>query len=297
MLDVSALFDENYYLAANPDVAAAVASGDFSNGFEHFNLFGNLESRDPSALFDASEYRDLNTDVAAAIEAGIITALDHFLNVGQFENRNPQPLFDTGFYLAQNPDVAAAIARDELTAYQHFVMFGQLEGRDPSLLLDTDFYLQQNPDVVEAIANGTIASAFEHFSLFGSLEERASTAIDPREDLSSAADLGAIADTQTVTDFVGAAEPTDIYRFSLGANSSLNVVLDGLAADADLELIQDLNGNGSIGFDDVFASSTELGTSAETININTLAAGTYFLRISQFEGDTNYTLTLSATPI
>lgn len=296
MLDVSGLFDESYYLVENPDVAAAVAAGDFSNGFEHFNLFGKLELRDPSALFDTSEYRGINTDVAAAIEAGITTAFDHFLNFGQFENRNPQPLFDTGFYLARNPDVAAAIARDELTGYQHFVTFGQLEGRDPSLLLDTDFYLEQNPDVAAAVANGTVRSAFEHFSLFGSVEGRPSTPPDPKEDLSLAADLGILGAVTTI-EFVGAADPTDIYRFSLGANSNLNVAIDGLSADADLELIQDLNGNGLIGFDDVFASSTEFGTSAETININPLAAGTYFVRISQFEGDTNYTLFLSATPI
>jgi SAM-dependent methyltransferase len=38
-------FNEGAYLAANPDVAAAVASGSFRSGFEHFQHFGRRERR------------------------------------------------------------------------------------------------------------------------------------------------------------------------------------------------------------------------------------------------------------
>ena len=38
-------FDEAFYLASNPDVAAAVARGEFSSGLEHFQLFGQAEGR------------------------------------------------------------------------------------------------------------------------------------------------------------------------------------------------------------------------------------------------------------
>jgi hypothetical protein len=43
MLDTSTLFDENFYLTQNPDVARAVASGQFKNGLEHFNIYGIVE--------------------------------------------------------------------------------------------------------------------------------------------------------------------------------------------------------------------------------------------------------------
>lgn len=38
-------FDEQAYLAANPDVAKAVASGNIGSGFEHYRLFGRKENR------------------------------------------------------------------------------------------------------------------------------------------------------------------------------------------------------------------------------------------------------------
>ncbi|MHB0970016.1 MAG: radical SAM protein [Thermoanaerobaculia bacterium] len=38
-------FDETYYLAANSDVAAAVARGEYANGYEHWLQFGAAEGR------------------------------------------------------------------------------------------------------------------------------------------------------------------------------------------------------------------------------------------------------------
>ncbi|MEG4394649.1 hypothetical protein [Microcoleus sp. BROC3] len=42
MLDAKTLFQETYYLAKNPEVAAALAKGNFQNGFEHFTQFGQF---------------------------------------------------------------------------------------------------------------------------------------------------------------------------------------------------------------------------------------------------------------
>lgn len=41
-------YDEQAYLAANPDIAAAVARGDFASGADHYNAFGQYEGRDGS---------------------------------------------------------------------------------------------------------------------------------------------------------------------------------------------------------------------------------------------------------
>jgi len=38
--EVSRYYDENYYLANNPAVAAAVSSGVFASGLDHFIQFG-----------------------------------------------------------------------------------------------------------------------------------------------------------------------------------------------------------------------------------------------------------------
>ena len=43
--DGNVVFDEETYLACNPDVRQAVAAGQFSSGFDHFMKFGRRENR------------------------------------------------------------------------------------------------------------------------------------------------------------------------------------------------------------------------------------------------------------
>ncbi|MBA3922834.1 MAG: radical SAM protein, partial [Nostocaceae cyanobacterium] len=38
-------YDETYYLNQNPDVKAAVASGQYRSGFDHFAVTGRAEGR------------------------------------------------------------------------------------------------------------------------------------------------------------------------------------------------------------------------------------------------------------
>ncbi|MDI9637039.1 S8 family serine peptidase [Geitlerinema splendidum] len=119
---------------------------------------------------------------------------------------------------------------------------------------------------------------------------------DPGETLLTAANIGSLTSSRVFTNFVGDSDPTDIYRFSLPTASRLNAVLNGLSADADLYLIRDFNNNNEIDDNDVINFSLEEGTTPETIE-QALAAGTYFLVVEQYEGDTNYNLNLSATPV
>lgn len=130
MLDLNTLFDENYYLSQNPDVASAVGQGGFTTGLDHFSAFGKFERRQPSAFYDESFYLADNLDVANAVEQGILgSGLDHFIFFGQFEGRDPISEFDTSNYLSQNQDVAAAVNSGAMTAYGHYVAFGANEGR------------------------------------------------------------------------------------------------------------------------------------------------------------------------
>ncbi|WP_052711561.1 hypothetical protein [Elstera litoralis] len=99
---------EDFYLAQNLDVAAAVKAGVFQSGAEHFAKFGRAEGRDASAVFDTAWYLSQNADVATAVRAGSITAYDHFVTFGWKEGRNPSVWFDTKAYLAANIDAAAS---------------------------------------------------------------------------------------------------------------------------------------------------------------------------------------------
>ena len=92
--------------------------------------------------------------------------------------------------------------------------------------------------------------------------------------------------TTSYTDWVGSTDTNDYYRFSLANSGNFNLGLTGLTADADVQL---LNSSGS-----VIASSTNVGTASESIT-SQLSAGTYYIRVYPYTGDTNYNLAVSAT--
>ena len=142
-------FDEDFYLAENPDVAAAIADGAFDGDAEdHYIEFGDAEGRDPNAFFDVAFYFVSNLDVAALVDIGAFeTSLSHYETIGVVEGRDNLPLpslsFDASFYLVTNPDVLVSIvngsfgeaARPEASAFAHFVFFGAAEGRAPNALI------------------------------------------------------------------------------------------------------------------------------------------------------------------
>lgn len=118
-------FNEAQYLAANPDVAAAVADGRFATGWAHFQGYGYAEVRTTSSLFDIDWYLARNPDVAAAVSQGTMTALSHFMAYGWREGRDPSSAFDTSAYLDRYSDVKAA----GMNPLVHYIAWGQAEGR------------------------------------------------------------------------------------------------------------------------------------------------------------------------
>ncbi|NGZ29106.1 MAG: T9SS type A sorting domain-containing protein, partial [Magnetococcales bacterium] len=92
---------------------------------------------------------------------------------------------------------------------------------------------------------------------------------------------------QSYNDWAGEGDLDDYYRFVLTGNSSFSLALGNLASDLDVEL---LNASGGL-----IAASTASGSAAESISLSTLSAGTYFIDVYSFSGNSNYTLTLSGT--
>ncbi|MEY3867285.1 MAG: PPC domain-containing protein [Microcoleaceae cyanobacterium] len=294
MLTLNTIFDNTYYLQNNPDVATLVATGTYSSGFEHFQKVGKYEGRDPNAIFNTAYYLSTNTDVASAVNQNKTTAIDHFILHGQYEGRNPHPVFDTRYYLTNNPDVATAVRQNKLTTLQHFLQLGQFEGRNPSAFFDTNYYLNKYPEVNVAIKNGVVKSAFSHYLTNGIFEGRLTTAPAASDNLNNAIALGSLTDVKSVNGSLNDKKSTDIYSFILNTPSKLSLRLDGLNGDADLALIQDLNGNGEIGSDDVIAESQNFGIVPENLAPpQTLFPGNYFVRVSQEQGNTNYNLTIA----
>jgi glycosyltransferase involved in cell wall biosynthesis len=74
----SGLFDKDWYLAQNPDVAKAGV-----DPLEHYLFWGAAEGRDPSPLFDSDQYLVQNPDVA---KSGV-NPLVHYVGWGKGEGR------------------------------------------------------------------------------------------------------------------------------------------------------------------------------------------------------------------
>jgi glycosyltransferase involved in cell wall biosynthesis len=121
-------FDSAWYLARNPDVAAAGL-----NPLLHYITAGEAEGRDPSPLFHAAWYR-------GAYHLGLEeSCLRHFLERRRTGQVNPVPVFDAAWYLENNPDVAQGGA----DPFEHFLIFGVTEGRNPGPDFDLKFYVNR----------------------------------------------------------------------------------------------------------------------------------------------------------
>jgi len=94
---VRKLLDAEFYLRANPDVAAARM-----DPFKHYVKYGAGEGRQPHPLFDPAHYL-ASCPEAATVDNNAANPLLHFLEQsGSWAN--PHPLFDCAAYLRAHPD-------------------------------------------------------------------------------------------------------------------------------------------------------------------------------------------------
>jgi len=105
--------------------------------------------------------------------------------------------------------------------------------------------------------------------------------------------LGSVPGGATLQGAVGDDDYADFFQFQVATTSIVNFGLSGLSADADLSLYKDLNDDGELGGDEIISASDRSGTANETIENVTLDPGKYFLSVEAFEGNTNYTLSVS----
>lgn len=84
------IFDEEWYLSSNPDVAEAIRKRAVPSALNHFAMSGIYEGRLPCAFpLDEDHYLQQHQDVARAIEAGEFkAAAEHFFKIGFLEGRS-----------------------------------------------------------------------------------------------------------------------------------------------------------------------------------------------------------------
>jgi len=106
--------------------------------------------------------------------------------------------------------------------------------------------------------------------------------------LATARAVGALTATQSFSDWVGSADTNDYYSFNVTTPSNFSLSLTGLTANADVQL---LNSSGG-----VITTSANTGNTSESI-ASLLSTGTYYVRVYQSSGNTNYSLSLNATAV
>lgn len=128
-----------------------------------------------------------------------------------------------------------------------------------------------------------------HFLRQGSRASAISAQVtpDPGNTFATAYNLGPLGPSPIViSDSVGTSDRNDYYQVSISTPSIFNLTLTGLTADADVRVF-DVSAQ-------TIASSAAAGTNPEAIS-RSLAAGTYYIQVYQYQGDTSYTLSIAAS--
>ena len=290
-----AIFDQAYYLAKYPDVAAAVNRG-ATTAWNHFRLYGQFEGRDPSAFFNAQYYLAHNADIAAALAKKQITsAFDHFTQYGMHEGRTASSNFSESYYLATYADVAAAVRAGAFNSgLQHYLVCGKAEGRNatPPILNinsgDATLHLPANGSV-QLTATGQLGGLFQTAggittTHFGGI----TTAINPEGSTSSSVlDLTNNRLLLQTTDTASKAAAILALNEAIWANRSTmftgtngitsstgDTNLDGIVNIADLVNVTpaasygDLNSDGIINFADLALIANTWNQPTTSFNLN-----------------------------
>lgn len=175
-------------------------------------------------------------------------------------------------------------------------LFALTDGNNDNLS-EADVRLEANGSdtIIRLASTGAILARVQGVAptaLAGTFSTRKATIDDVEPGANNLGNLGVAASTNN---FIGDADYNDYFRFTVTNPSVLEANLTGLAngSDIDIELYRDADGDGELGTDEVIASSAQSGNAAESISNMLLQPGDYFLAVTQFEGSSNYTLSVA----
>ena len=205
-MDYSAVFDADYYLKNNPDVAKW-ANNDKDKALQHFINYGMAEGRRGNEAFDVQSYYNEYPDLRAAYGTNISKYYIHYMKWGKSEGRHGtgtsslkeavvtiagidySPVYDFKFYLDHNSDLkkafikttgAGVIMVDDNAALRHFVRYGMAEGRRGNEAFDVRSYYNEYPDLRSAYGTDT-AKLYGHYLRYGRAEGRRANGCDSLE--------------------------------------------------------------------------------------------------------------------
>ena len=195
-MDYSVVFDADYYLKNNPDVAKW-ANNDKDMALQHFINYGMAEGRRGNEAFDVQSYYNEYPDLRAAFGADVARYYEHYATSGKGEGRHPSGcasirglrttlggtdyscVYDPEYYLEHNADVKGCYTKkvgalsliDDAAVLRHFINYGMAEGRRGNEAFDVYGYKTRYPDLRRAYGN-SLKPYYLHFIKFGNKEGR-----------------------------------------------------------------------------------------------------------------------------
>ena len=113
----------------------------------------------------------------------------------------------------------------------------------------------------------------------------------PSSTLAAEKDFGSSLDGNAAaveTGYISEFNTSDTYGLYVVEGEVINITLSELTSDADLRAIRDVNENNIVDLDEVYTTSTNVGSSSDNISLD--QSGGYFVEVYQFSGSTDYTL-------
>ena len=196
-MDYSAVFDADYYLKNNPDVAKW-SNNDKDKALQHFINYGMAEGRRGSEAFDVQSYYNEYPDLRAAYGTDLARYYEHYMSYGKSEGRHATgcskikglrtsaggvdyaPVYDPGYYLSRNDDVEKAYTKttnggvtmlDDSAVLRHFINYGMAEGRRGSEAFDVHGYKTRYLDLRKAFGKN-LKAYYTHYLKYGLKERR-----------------------------------------------------------------------------------------------------------------------------
>lgn len=185
-VDYGSVYDYDYYIAHNPDVAAAY--GDNKEAvLAHFVDYGMKEGRTGNEEFKLAYYKKNYEDLRNAFGDDNISYYQHYMQYGREEGRNAQEriipavttyqgidysaVYDYEYYINAYSDLKEAFGDDEEAAIRHFVEYGMAEGRQACEEFNVQKY-QANYDDLAAAYGDNLPMYYQHYMTYGVNEGR-----------------------------------------------------------------------------------------------------------------------------
>jgi hypothetical protein len=166
-------FNEQAYLAVNPDVAEAVRLGKIRSGWSHFKKFGHIEGRRQKVAedelatpenFDEARYLAANPDVRQGIELGqFASSRGHFDQLGRTQGRRQQRASDIPAMRARKLAAVRPLLLDPeapLSSSGKFIFSDEAapgaDAGDDDMPISENGYDDETVELIEGLADGLI---------------------------------------------------------------------------------------------------------------------------------------------